>query len=59
MNLIIFSDRFPMGEIELFWNQIPVEVLTQENLNEFTLINISTYSEVDIRPSGIFYCFQL
>lgn len=45
-------DRFPIEDVELKWNQVPVDVYTGKDLYEFSLMNVSTGSFLEIRSTG-------
>lgn len=43
-----------MDEVLLHWPKMPIQIETLLQLNQFELVNISTFNEVDIRPGGTF-----
>uniref|UniRef100_A0A1Y1KHJ1 Neurotransmitter-gated ion-channel ligand-binding domain-containing protein n=2 Tax=Photinus pyralis TaxID=7054 RepID=A0A1Y1KHJ1_PHOPY len=45
---------FPVDEIELNWDRNPIKILSRTDLDTFELTNVTTYSEIDVRPSGNF-----
>ncbi|KAJ8916375.1 hypothetical protein NQ315_005073 [Exocentrus adspersus] len=46
--------RFPVEEVIIEWENIGIYLLSQMRSNEFHLINVSTYTDIDIRVSGNF-----